>query len=195
MYGILAVSLLFFTSSVSSAQISSSAPLESAQAALQRFCDMEVAGKGLSPEGWNEMAGVLLHSGPPNRRKLIVVKDFVVSKPIVKNDRAELYVEYIYLGQLNSSFARYLQVIPGLPRGPIKVRVEYSLVRTSRGDGRSFSPTWKIERSSEGPPERLHISVAAAISYLNQLRDQERNPVIKRNAKQSIATLNGLQRK
>ena len=195
MNGILAISVLFFASRVSLAQISSSVTLESAQAALQRFCDMEVAGKGLSPEGWNEMAGVLLHSGPPNQRKLIVVKDFVVSKPIVKNDRAELYVEYIYLGQLNSSFARYSQVIPGLPRGPIKVRVEYYVVRTPAEGGRVSSPTWKIERSSEGPPEHLHVSVAATTSYLKQLRDRERNPVIKRNAEQSIATLTGSQTK
>jgi hypothetical protein len=47
----------------------------------------------------------------------------------VKNDHAELYVEYIYLGQVSSFSARYSQMMPGLPRGPTKVRVEYYLVR------------------------------------------------------------------
>src|SRR6267142_1519455 len=68
---------------------------------LQTFCESDAQGKRLTLEGRKELAGLFTQPDSASQEQIIVVRDFVVSLPAITQDRAEFYVEYIYLAQLD----------------------------------------------------------------------------------------------
>jgi hypothetical protein len=124
------------------------------------------------------------------RDKLIVVRDFVVSQPALKEKRAEFYVEYVNLGQLDSSlhFSR-------LPSA--KVRAGFDLLLTDKNaesgpDGTTKQVTETARWRIDGTPPEPYLTVEAAIHYVTELRSKAENDATRKNADKTIATLKSL---
>jgi len=162
---------------------SESISLDSPRTVLERYCELDGDGKQLTADGWQEMAGFLLRPEPPNFKLIVVVKDFVVSDPIIEGDKAKFYVEYLYLGELYPRLGytdpHIIKDSPETVRGPIKVRVQYTLVRNVQ------ESTWRIEESQFAP----HITVEAAVRYVTELKNKTADATVRRNAERTIASL------
>lgn len=141
---------------------------------LERFCELDAQGKRFSPEGRQELAPLFSEPVKEHFDQLIVVRDFVVSKPAIDNRRVEFYVEYITLGRIDPSLARFSR----LPS--IKVRSGFSAVMTNTG--------WQIE----GAPPEPHVSPETALRYVIELRNAAKDESTKKSAERTIKILNGL---
>ncbi len=125
---------------------------------LEQFCELDAQGKQLSVEGWNEIARLFVTPTSPKRDRVIVVKDFVVSRPAMDKNKAGFYVEYVQLGRIDSSLAK----LSRLP--PIKVRANFELVSSDNTINNGAIRTagrnqWRIE----GTPAEPHLTVDSAI--------------------------------
>ena len=143
---------------------------------VERFCEMDAQGNQLTEDGWQKMKALFADPGPTAANKIIVVKDYVVSPPAISGNKAELYAEYIYLGEIDRQSGRFS------PLPYFKARSGFDLVRSDDHSG------WKI---SVTPPES-HISVETALSYMTDLRDHATISTAKKNAEKAIAALRRL---
>lgn len=159
---------------------------------LERFCELDAQGDQLNPEDRQEIVALFVSPGAPRLDQIIVVRDFVVSHPAFEKGRAEFYVEYVQLGQISVSLARFSR----LP--PLKVRAGFDLLPSAKPDevgpgGKGthvVGPTgWRIE----GSPREPHLTVDAAIRYAAELRAKTPDAAIRKNAEKTIAALKRLQ--
>lgn len=160
---------------------------ESPRDVLENFCEMDASGHQLTTEGWTEVARLFVTPGSPHRDRVIIIRDFVVSQPVNKTDTAQLLVEYIRLGEMNSATGK----VSYLP--PLKLRKTFVITRIGRNQkvDREHMPvqhTWKIM----GSPPEPHVNVDAAIVYLHTLAKDTRNPAIRRNANRGVLSLSKL---
>jgi hypothetical protein len=159
---------------------------------LQKFCELDAQGKQMTPSGWEEIAALFTQPKSARRDRIVVVRDFVVSRPALTIDRAEFYVEYIYLGQLDPSLLLFSRG-PGQPSSPVKVRDGFYLVRTQKGStaGQSgaaperATATWLIQ----GAPPDPHLTPDAAIRYVTELRNKATDELAKKNASKTLIIL------
>ena len=144
---------------------------------LKRFCELDVEGRQLTPEGRQEIAKLFVAPTTPQPNIIVVVRDFVISPPALNGRQAEFYVEYLTLGRLELSGATFTR----LP--PLKVRAGFDLVVSDDG-------MWRIG----GAPPEPHLNVASAIRYATQLRDASKDEGIRKNADKTIRALKRFQR-
>ncbi len=167
---------------------SASSQPPSPRSVLVKFCEIDTQGELLSPNGWHKAAALFLTPGEPKRDKVIVIRDYVVSHSAVENDEAELYVEYVQLGQIDPSRAHF-SYLPA-----VKVRSAFSLKKQAApgsgeaGDRPTMASQWRIA----GPIPAPHVTLDAAIRYALQLRSNAKDTVIRKNAERMIATLKRL---
>jgi len=171
----------------------SAEPQQSPSQVLAQFITLQTEGKGLTPEGQEELDTLLVQPTAWRSDKLHVARDFVVSNAFLMGAKGELYVEYIALGDLDSS----LRFTSGARAG-VKVREGYTLGLSNKYTlpGRGGKPSqefvgpnrWKI---AELPSEQW-ITLDAAIAYVAETRDKSNDPVIKKNAEQTLAKLRNL---
>ncbi|MFZ0308800.1 MAG: hypothetical protein WAL89_11530 [Candidatus Sulfotelmatobacter sp.] len=172
-------------------------PRLSPKEVVERFCKMEAEGKHLTPDGWRDMSKLLISStANPRLEEMAVIKDYIVSEPVIDRNRAKVSVVYTTLGVVdprNLSFG---------PRGPypiepVKITFERTLILTEKytevgpgGAGREMEgpPVWRIEGQAEP-----HISVQTAIDYLQRLRIKTSNDAFSKSADESISALRKLQ--
>jgi len=160
----------------------------SARDVLERFCDLDAQGKQLTPAGWRTVAALFATPGAPRRDEIIVVKDFVVSHPALEKGKAEFYVEYVQLGRIDPTQARFSR----LPQ--MKVRAGFYVIKqpgpgVADGSDRAEKPgEWRIE----GSPPEPHLTVDAAIRYATRLLASAGDDAIKRNARQTLSALKRL---
>jgi hypothetical protein len=154
----------------------SSLPQTGPRDVLEKFCELDAQGKQLTADGWREIAALFAESGSRRHStKIIVIRDFVVSRPAAKRNTAEFYVEYIILGELDLAIGRFTQ------SPVVKVRSGFDLVLKSPVD-------WQIE----GTPPEPHLTVDAAIRCVKETRDRTTDPSMKKNIEQSLARLSRL---
>jgi hypothetical protein len=158
---------------------------------LERFCELDALGGQLTPEGRRDIVALFVKPGAPRLDKIIIVRDFVVSHPAFEKNSAEFYVEYIQLGQISVSLARFSY----LP--PLKVRAGFDLVPS--GKLSEVGPGEKETRSAgatgwliEGSPPPPHLTVDAAIRYAAELRAKTTDVALRKNAEKTIAALKRL---
>jgi hypothetical protein len=165
-----------------SAQLLAQAP--SSRDILERFCQLDAEGEQLNTGGCERVAALFVVPGPPRHESIVVVKDFVVSRPVVEKDGDEFYVEYIQLGRIDLSRALF-SALPSM-----KVRAGFSLVRQSpSGAGGSGAiAEWRIA----GPMPEPHLTVEAAIRYATDLRAHAKKAPIRKNADRMLAALSWL---
>jgi len=145
-------------------------------------------GKLLSVEGWNNTSGFFVNSSPPPERNsfLVISNDWSVGPVIVHGDKAEVDVNYIAAGKIDTSL-RYSQP----PKTPyMKTGVAYHLISTPRHDStlgpdeKTASATWKIE-DPRGLP---WTTVDGAIRYTTEMRGKSPAAVTK-NAGDTLVRL------
>lgn len=134
---------------------------------LKQFCELDTAGGQLNETGWRQTASFFTAPTEPARR-VVVVQSYVVSTPAMRSNRAELYVEYIVIGEIDRRLARFLS-LPG-----IKVRNGFDLSAVAAENGTALE--WRIE----GSPPEPHLTVAAAIRYTRETRDASTDAVVKK---------------
>jgi hypothetical protein len=159
---------------------------ESPRKVLEEFCQMDAQGGQLTGQGFRDVSAMFTQARESRGNRSIVVRDFVVSGPLIEEGKAKFYVEYVYLGQLDESGPRFSRLPPSFPPGPIKVRIEYTLSQKHQSSGPA---QWRID----GAPRKPHISVSAAIKYVEQLRARATSAVMARNADRTIAALRHMQ--
>lgn len=146
----------------------------SAKDIVIRFCLLDEQGEQLTSEGWQTVAALFAKPGTRRYKKIIVVRDFVVSPPRMDNGRAEFYAEYVQIGEIDIQEMRF-----STPAPPgIKVRAGLYTVRQPGGN-------WMIE----GPVPMPHVNVATAIRFVTQLRTQAEDAATRRNADRTLAAL------
>jgi hypothetical protein len=155
---------------------------ESPRQVLDTFCEMDAQGKELTAEGWREVRSIFTQPRATPDDRIIVIRDFVVSRPAPFKDGVTFYIEYVYVGQLDKKGPRFTRLPDPYPRGPVKVRIEYILKQT---DGGGKLPKWRID----GSPREPHISIDTAIRYVTEIRNGATNPAIVKSADQAIAAL------
>lgn len=157
---------------------------------LNRYCEADSEGKQFSPEGWKELSSLFVEDGIPKHDRIIVIKDFVVSNPLPKGDGQQFYVEYVYLGQIKVSDLRFSSLGSPFPTSPVKVRAEFEVVPIANSTDLSQSSTagWRIK----GAPPEPHMTVEAAIKYVERLRDQNTNQMARQNATRTLTALRRL---
>jgi hypothetical protein len=155
---------------------------------LEQFCDLDAQGVQLTPDGWQKIAQLFVGPSVPRRGRIIVVKDFVVSRPELKTNRAEFYVEYVQLGEIVSAAAKFSH----LPM--LKVRAGFNLAKTEEDSksGRRDDSVQKVQWRIEGSPPIPHLTVDAAIRYATNLRDEGNDMRIRKNAQEALAALKRL---
>jgi hypothetical protein len=145
---------------------------------LEHCGELDAQGEQLTPGGWQKLAAQFSAPGAPRLGTIVVVGDFVVSRPVLEKNRARFYVEYIQLGRIDPSQARFF------PLPPVKVRAEFFVIgqspRGSGGASRQLEEPaeWRIE----GPMPDPHLTVDAAIRYTTELRTNATNDTIGKNA-------------
>jgi hypothetical protein len=187
------IAVIFIAATIVSGQ-APSASEKSPRETLKRFCAMDAEGKQLSPEGVRELAAMFTRPAASRPDRAIVIsKDFIVSNETMDGYRADFYVEYMELGQIDPS-ARF-----GPPPGPHHMRVLYRLVLThtnrvagpddaiQKGVGEALE--WKIEGSEREP----RITAEAAVRYVSELRDMTSDSNIRKNAERTLSILRKLQ--
>jgi hypothetical protein len=163
---------------------------ETPAAILSQFAALETDGRGLTPDGIKQLESFLVAPPSWQRDKVHVAKDFVVSDAAFLGSKGTLYVEYIALGDLDSS----LRLTTRVPSG-IKVREDYTLVLSNlyslpgvggKAPQEVIGPSrWRIEASTA----EQWISLDAAIRCVTQMREAATDPVLKANADKTLAIL------
>jgi len=158
---------------------------------IEDFCRIDAEGVRLTPDGWAKAAAWFARPSPPPRELQFEVFEgnVFVGDAAVKGDTAEVGVEYLELGQVDSALRFKL----AMPDGAVKTRAFYRLVLAAprgrsvggNGTGVTGPPEWKIEGSE---PQPL-VTVSTALRYLTQMRGETRDPRATKNADRSIAAL------
>ena len=169
-------------------------PRQSPSEVLAQFIALQTEGKGLTVQGQEELDALLIQPAAWGTDKIHVTRDFVVSNAAFNGDKGGLYVEFIALGDLDSS----LRFTSGVPGG-IKVREGYTLVLSNKYSlpGRGGKPAqefvgpnrWKIAAF----PTEKWFTVNTAIRYVTEMRDKTTDATIKQNASETLAKLRTLE--
>jgi hypothetical protein len=134
----------------------------------------------MTPDGWVKVAALFVEPGAPRRDKVIVVERLGLSDPSAEEgDRVGFYVQFNKIGTIDSTQARF-------SRGDhIYVREDVFLTKQPMAGSKGL---WRIE----GPVPVPHLKVDAAIRYATQLRDNAKDPEVRRNADRTLGTLRRL---
>lgn len=171
------------------------APPESPLQVFQRFFELESTGKGLSPDGWRELADFFVETPKPKWHKIHIVDVVDVGEALIEGDTAEIGVRANSLGDLDSSLR--LSGAPPCPPSPVSA---------CYGDTGGFGYTFLLSekpwdgtgKESTGPlawriynfdPEEQRITLDTAIRYVKEMRDKTNDPVVRKNADKTLATL------
>jgi hypothetical protein len=178
-------------------QVASSPRPENPEDVVRRLCEADASGSRLAPAGWYAVDSVFLRPEVFSSNVNLVVKegDCASISSETKGNRATVGIEYLMVGQLDPSmrFSR-----PGEATGPIKLRSFYTLVltdtywiRTTDSNREAHGPNkWKIVKFQS----QQVVSVATAIRYIRQVREQTKDPAVRANADRSLSILGRYQR-
>jgi hypothetical protein len=165
---------------------------------------MATRGELLTSEGWNRASALFTVPQPrPTNKPLFVVSNYYgINYYNVKENRAEIQMEYADCGQIDSA----LHYSPPQKTQAFKTSFQYRLVSVPTylmmygSDGKTLvekKPTgasaWQIEGpQTEGPPPLPWTTVNTAIRYVLEMRDKATDPAIKKNADETLAKLKKL---
>jgi hypothetical protein len=163
---------------------------------VEQFLKMETEGGRENVEGWETARKYFVHSSPfvPKKTVLLIDKDYTVWKPVtIAAGSTSVTVDIEPIGRIGADLRfstptrRYYKSFMDFKLILVKKRWE----RDANGVDREInepSPRWLVDK----PNDTLTLNLAAAIRYVSQQRDATDNPVIKRNADQTLAKLKSL---
>ncbi len=164
---------------------------------VEEFWKMETEGGRLTPDGWYKAGVFFVRPGPPPQKKLITVASgkykCSVDERWIKGNQAEISNECFELGQIDDA----LRYTPPDSRY-YKTAVLHHLVLTEKHW--EIGPDGTKEREMNGPrvwrienPEPiLWITLDAAVRYVKEAREKSTDPVLKKNAEQTLTKLRTL---
>lgn len=163
---------------------------------------MAARGELLTAKGWTEASTFFTNPGPPPGNKAVrIVSDYYSVNPSSTDGaKATVDVGFLHAGLIDAS----LRYTAPAPRPPM-VKHDVLAYRLVSGpaylmmygpDGKTLlekkevpgSIVWQID----GPPPAPWLTVNAAIRYVLETRDKTKDPIIKRNANQTLAKLRKL---
>src|SRR6266567_1961749 len=159
---------------------------EMPESILSQFIQMQMDGAGLTGSD-PSLNMFVVHPAQTKSEKIGVAKAFAVQRTSLAVNKADAYVQYTVIAELDSQ----LRFIAPIANGNL-VRQDYKLIFDNKyppGNGGPYDgigpSRWRIE---EAPAEQW-ISVNAAIRYVTQIRDTTTDPEIKQNAEKTLASL------
>lgn len=159
---------------------------KSPEQVVEEFLAMETRGGRLTPEGWAKADEFFVRPvpTPPEKRVVVISKDYSVYEASVKEDRAEVCNDYEDLGRIDSALH-----YTAPPSGFLKTTATYHLVRARRLKSSTetvgSSLGWKIA----DPSITLWLNLETAMRYVAAMRNKTGDPVVRRNADETLAVL------
>lgn len=166
---------------------------------VEQMWTLATEGELLTPEGWNRYSGLFLHPDrPPGNKVVRVVSNYWgVQGVLTKGSDMEVAMDYAEAGQIDSEL-RYTQP-PPLPPPFVKRGLIYHFVLAPThwtmviSDGKAVpgkeERTGPMDWFITGSPGLPWTTVNTAIRYVLEMRQKSTDPVVKKNADQTLATL------
>jgi hypothetical protein len=160
---------------------------------VKRYEKLLAQGALLTPEGWARASKLFEHSTPyPSDSEIQVQsRPGLIGEISLKDDRAQVETKW---GDFCGTIDSHLRFKPA-PLGGCTLMGEFvSLVlvdsgpTTKKGADRTKTGEWKIEKA----PGVRSAGIAAAMRYVERIREQSHDPVIRKNASNTIAALKRL---
>jgi hypothetical protein len=161
---------------------------------VERLWKEATEGKLLTPDGWNEISPlfVTLEAFPVNASVQIVSNNWGVGHSSVRNDTAEVDMEYTDAGTVDAS----LKYSPPLKTRSYKTAMVFHLVfvpthRTMfKSDGKAITGkeerTGPLEWQIQEPVGLPWTTVNTAIRYVLEKRETATDPALKKNADETL---------
>jgi hypothetical protein len=160
---------------------------------VDQFVKMDLHGNRLTAQGWRAADLLFVRRSEPVEPKVVVVigRQYALSTQTEKANTKEFYFGYEEVGRISTSSLRFVPTRSGIEsRSFDKYDVVASPVEPIRGDTQNTversSSEWKIDGAQ---PETMHLTAAAAIRYVTQLRRRAKNAAIRGNADQTLVKL------
>jgi hypothetical protein len=152
----------------------------------------------LTPDGWKASSGLFTQpdAAPHGKTVHVIDNDWAINKSAISGNTAKIIVGYSDAGQIDSA----LRYSPPKPTKFFKTGFQYSLVlisedRSPESNGQRVSdkpgqlPKWKILGTPSMFPGTPWTTVNTAIRYVLEERSKTEDPVIKKNAENTLAAL------
>jgi hypothetical protein len=166
--------------------------------ATEQLWTMATRGELLTPEGWDKASrSFFMHpaSAPENKVVFVVSNYWGPPSEQIKGDKADVTVGFGDAGKIDSA----LRYLPPQPTRAIKTGMLYHFVLAPthwtmfKSDGKAITGkeeksgpvTWQID-DPPGPP---WTTVNTAIRYVLEIRNKTTDPVIKKNADETLLKL------
>lgn len=174
------IGLLFAVNSALSQELT-------ARDAIVRYCKLDGQGAQLTASGWKQVRALFTTSGVPPRGRIMVIRDFVVSRPFPEKGKTGFIVDYTPVGWIDLLRAGFQP----LPR-TLEVRSDLFVIgipgSSEKLKQRGKPDEWLIE----GPIPQPRVTIDAAIRCLTELRASAKDVVIRKNAGKTIVALKAL---
>lgn len=170
------------------------ASVESPAHVLGRFTDLEKEGRGLTLDGWRELAGFFVKPPKKQWHNILIVEEVRYGDSMIEGNEAQLVANYVPRGALDSSLRLLHEEELKNSTCCAENGLDYILVFSdkhweSAPDGTAKEvigpPAWRIEEY----PSEPWLTVEAAIRYVTDKRNETSDPTIKTNADKTLAAL------
>lgn len=150
---------------------------------ITMFCKADLMGKQLTGSGRTEIAHFFdSYAWKPNR--ISVVMDCIHGKAKIQDENAKIRVEQLTFGQIDKDL-HFIPMHTDNPKNPSLVILPYALIRSKAANDSILS--WKI--ASQYPPS---ISVDAAIRYVDMVKKEAKDDIVRANADKTLDMLKKL---
>ncbi|MFZ0861604.1 MAG: hypothetical protein ABR881_12180 [Candidatus Sulfotelmatobacter sp.] len=172
------------------------APPKPTELVIRQYEKLVARGALLTPEGWKRASQLYERSDPyPRNGEIQVVSTGgLIAENWMHGDEAEVETKWDdFFGTIDGA----LRYKPPAYAGSILMGRLFAMVRThqqvgtderDKTTGITGPEEWKIK----GPQSLRFATIPAAIKYVQEIRDQSKDPVIRENAKETIAALKRL---
>jgi len=156
---------------------------KAAEAVFERFCELDSHRAQLTPGGWKEVAALFVRPGAPRNQTILITdlpEQATVGRGTMEGRRVCVGRDFLLFGRLELPGIRFAAEAQG------KLIRELIYVTKIAGPGQTES--WRIE----GPVPEPRLTVAAAIRYVSEVRENTRDSNLRTNADGTLAALRRL---
>jgi hypothetical protein len=165
---------------------------DSPKEVVEQFVGMEVQGQRLTKAGWQRASVFLVRPDPiPAYPKVFVIgQSFTTWEPVFEANglRARVDVEVVPKGHIDSKVG-FMPVGQTFQKSNVVFHLSYEARREEVGGAEVSEPArWRIE----GPNDTVMLSVSAAIRHVRRIADSSKDPLIRKNAAETLTNLENL---
>ena len=194
--GIGVILFLSLSPAIAQAPKAHRAPPKPTELVIRRYEKLVARGAFLTPEGWKKASRLYQRPDPyPRDSEIEVISTGgLIAENWMHGDEAEVETKWDdFFGTIDGA----LRYKPPPYGRSIMLGQLFAMVRTLQQGGTDERDKttgiigreeWKIK----GPQSVRFATIPAAIKYVEEIRDQSKDPVIRENANKTIAALKGL---